>query len=50
MPEWYHVISLARYARMPAPDFIRLPLHWQSMYETAQLAEFDAANSEVEVE
>jgi len=50
MPDWYSIIDLARYARMSAPDFVRLPVFWQQMYETAQLAEMEAANSTVETE
>lgn len=42
MPDWYRVISGARYARMPAPDYAALPFWWQDVYETARLAEFEA--------
>lgn len=50
MPDWYSVIALARYARMPAPDFARLPLFWQEMYEAAQDAEIEARHAVVETE
>lgn len=50
MPEWYGLISTARYAGIPAPDFVRLPVAWQEMYEAAHLAELEAKSSRVEVE
>jgi hypothetical protein len=50
MPDWYLTIVNARYARMSAPDFVRLPMVWQEMYETARLAEIEAAQGHVEME
>ena len=50
MPEWYRTIVTARYARMPAPDFVRLPIWWQDAYETARVAEIEASQSEVVTE
>jgi hypothetical protein len=50
MPEWYGLISTARYAGIPAPEFVRLPVAWQEMYEAAQLAELEAKHATVEVE
>jgi len=50
MPEWYGLISTARYAGIPAPEFVRLPVAWQEMYEAAQIAELEAKHSSVEVE
>ena len=50
MPEWYVVLMDARYARMPAPDFARLPLYWQEMYRTARVAEFEATETVPDVE
>lgn len=47
MPEWYGVISTARYAGIPAPEFVRLPVFWQRAYETAQLAELEAPGATV---
>ena len=42
MPDWYRTIVTARYARMAAPDFVRLPFWWQDAYEVARAAEIEA--------
>ena len=47
MPEWYGVISTARWAGIPAPEFVRLPVFWQDAYETARAAEIEAGQSTV---
>ena len=49
MPEWYGLIATARWAGIPAPDFARLPVAWQELYETARAAEIEAGQSTVEV-
>jgi hypothetical protein len=50
MPDWYRTIVTARYARMPAPDFVRLPFYWQDVYETARIAEIEAGTADVTIE
>lgn len=50
MPEWYHAIKVARYAGMPGPEFVRLPVFWQRAYETAMVAELEAGHAQIEQE
>jgi len=50
MPDWYLEIVNARYARMSAPEFARLPLFWRDAYQTARIAEFEAGQLEPEAE
>jgi hypothetical protein len=47
MPDWYRVIVTARYAGIPAHEFLRLPVWWQDVYETARVAEAEAGMAEV---
>jgi hypothetical protein len=36
------MLKVAKYAGVPAHEFVKLPLHWQRMYETAMEAEYEA--------
>lgn len=49
MPDWYLTIVDARYARMSAPDFVRLPMWWQDAYRTARIAEAEAGSIDPEL-
>lgn len=50
MPDWFGLLKIAKYAGIPAPEFVKLPLHWQQLYETAMDAEYEAGTIQPEQE